>query len=284
MKLPRLCVLVVLSVTPLGLHAMSAAPSIYSGALVEGTSGPVSQFTLNNSTQIPGQTLKAGAYTIRILDHLSDRMVIRVEDRKGKTKATFLALPSSGLGSSGRGPIDLGSGAGAKAAMRGFSFDDGTTAEFVYPKAEAVGLAKANGTKIVAIDPRSEGRPEASKLSSDDLQMVTLWMLSPTTVGPDNTPGIAAERYHAPHPAEAARVKTVDTANQVASSQAHGGEQGGTQASAAEVPARPVRKAKPVMAVLPHTASNLPAVEVTGLLALAGAMLLRSRRRLSERS
>lgn len=74
---------------------------------------------------------------------------------------------------------------GGKAAPKGFVFGDGTVAEFVYSKEEVAPLAKANSTKIVAMNPASEGRVAEPSLSSEDLKMVTPWMLTPTPVGPD---------------------------------------------------------------------------------------------------
>ena len=167
------------------------------------TAGPTATFSVSDKIQVPGKTLHAGAYTIRVVDHLSDRMILRVE-RKGKPDATFLALRKSrAITNSTPGPIRLDGG--SKSAMRGFVFTDGTVAEFVYPKGEAVGLAKANSTTIPAIDPESEGRGKEQNLSNNDLQMVTLWMLSPTLVGPNESkPGITAARVPAAcsaHPA-----------------------------------------------------------------------------------
>ena len=97
-----------------------------------------------------------------------------------------------------------------------------------------------------AIDPASEGRPaELSGLSKDDMEIVSLWLLSATRVGPnDNAPTIKAEKYQ-----------------QVAT-------------------ARPVH---PVINQLPHTASELPLLLLTGLLSLSGAAALWSRRALVRR-
>ena len=68
--------------------------------------------------------------------------------------------------------------------------------EFVYPKAEAVAIAKSNQSKVPAIDPASEGKVADKSLSKDDMEVVTLWLLSSTTVGPnDTTPAIKAEKY-----------------------------------------------------------------------------------------
>ncbi len=255
--LGNLLVVSLLTVLPVAAESMpvSFSPASYvAGELpVDPNAGSSAPFNVPDSIQVPGKTLSAGDYTIRIVDHLSDRMIIRVE-RKGKPQATFLALPKSTLNSTtGQGPIRL-NGA-SKTAMRGFVFPDGTVAEFVYPKAEAVGLAKANSTTIPAVDPASEGRPDTRNLSQDDMQMVTLWMLSPTLVKPgESGPGIAAAKYKEPAPVEVASAQT---------------------------PPAPVRvkpRPKPVMAALPHTAGEMPVVELAGLVSLCAAGWLTRRR------
>ena len=244
----------------------------------------VSSFTVDNQTQVPGKTLKAGEYTIRIVDHLSDRMIVRIE-RNGKQETTFLALPVSGLQRpSQEGPIKLVSGKG-KDALRGFAFPNGTLAEFVYPKEEAVGIAKANNTKIPAVDPASEGLPAGSALSPEDMKMVTLWMLSPVDVGPDgNGKGIAAERYQAPR-----QTATVQAPRPAATApmprQSASGQQlqqvpstrAPQQVASVQTPPHP--RARPIMAALPHTAGSLPLVMLTGLFSLGFATALARRRK-----
>ena len=216
--------------------------------------GSATTFSIQNQTQIPGRTLKPGTYNIRVVDHLSDRLILRV-DGPGSKPTTFIGLPSSGLTKpAGGGPIALNAGASAQSALRGFAFPDGTVTEFVYPKAEAVSLAKANDTTIPAIDPASEGKPDAlASLSHSDMEMVTLWMLSPTPVGPDTPAGIQAARYKAP------------------AEQASNNEP-------APPRSRPAAKARPVVAALPHTASELPLVWLAGLLSLIAAGALTTRR------
>ncbi len=204
------------------------------------TAGPSTSFAVHDSTQIPGGILKVGSYNIRVVDHLKDRMIISV-GHPGEKQTVFLALPKSALSSTpNRGPILLQSGVGSNAALRGFVFPNGLVAEFVYPKAEAVSLAKANGTTIPAIDPASEGMPKDPTLSSADMRMVTLWMLTPTPVGPnDSGPGVSAKRY------EVSSVR---------------------------------RQPRPAMKVLPHTASEFPLMLLLGILSLGGAGVLSWRR------
>ena len=77
--------------------------------------------------------------------------------------------------------------------------------EFVYPKGDAVAIAKSNNAKVPAIDPVSEGRPEELKgLSKTDLELVTLWLLSSTQVGPGDSAaghsgGSAIQKWLRPH-------------------------------------------------------------------------------------
>jgi hypothetical protein len=92
----------------------------------------------------------------------------------------------------------LGQAAGGKHYLRGWYFAGAPSVlEFVYPKSEAVAIAKGNQATVPPIDPASEGRPVSIKgLSKDDLEVVTLWLLSPTKVGPgDTSGGIQAAKY-----------------------------------------------------------------------------------------
>ncbi len=158
---------------------------------------------LDQKTVIPGKTLDAGTYSIRIIDQFSDRFILQVEDEKGATAATFIGLYStdfnSPVGSRNLGPIFWPGAPKGSKAIRAFGFHNGNTLEFAYPKAEAVTLAKLNINSVPAIDPESEGRKPDPKLSPEDRQVVTLWLLKATRVGAkQDTPAIEAKRYTAP--------------------------------------------------------------------------------------
>ena len=106
--------------------------------------------------------------------------------------------------------------------------------EFVYPKDDAVAIAKSNPAKVPAVDPASEGKVSDNTLSQDDMQLLTLWVLSLEQVGPGNAPSIKAARYE--------------------------------MASVSQ---------KPAIKALPHTASWLPWVWLSGICSLIAAMALR---------
>ncbi len=216
--------------------------------LASGSEQPSANFTVSQQTLVPGMTLQPGSYSIKVLDHLQDRYIVRIDDAAGSQHSTFISVQDPKIKSAGKtGAVTWTAGPDGGSALRGFTFGSSTPAlEFVYPKADAVALAKLNDSKVPAIDPASEGRPaEVSGLSKEDMEIVTLWLLSSSTVGPtDTAPTIKAEKMQ-----------------QVASN----------------------KPPKPVIDRLPHTASSLPTTLLAGLLAGSGAFYLRRRRLADQR-
>ncbi len=247
------------------------------------------QFTISDKTRIPGATLKPGSYSIQVVDHLSDRLIVRVEGNGGSTHSTFLGLPNSSLGKPAvPGPITWGNAAQGTSYLRGWYFPNSASAiEFVYPKGEAVAIAKSNQAKVPAIDPASEGKVADRDLSKDDMEVVTLWLLSSTEVGPnDSTPAIKAERYQQvasaqtpePLPARSQRSSAASTSSAPSSSapSSSAGSSDGSQQAVASTP-RTVHR-KPVIAQLPHTASSLPLLFMLAAFLLAAAAGMRAYR------
>ncbi len=243
-------------------------------------------FSISAPTEIPGAVLKPGEYTIQLLDHLADRSIVRLDAVTGPTHVTFLCInAATGLAGTAH-PVEWPQKAQGRHALRGFVFSGGTNVEFVYPKADAVALATANNAGVVAIDPASEGRPELSKLTNSDMQVVNLWMLTPVRVGPEGAAqkGIDARRYQ-PAPSQAAPTQSASlppASHPPAPSQATilPRPQAIARAEAPVRPLAPVRHARPIVNRLPQTASAFPLFWIAGLLSLAGAGLLRFRRSL----
>jgi hypothetical protein len=237
---------------------------------------------LDAKTTIPGHVLGAGTYSIRILDHLKDRYILRVDDGAGRALATFIGLHNPDfdpfVAVHHQGPILWTSAPKGSAAIRGFSFPGGNTLEFVYPKDQAVALAKLNTYSVPAIDPESEGRKPDPKLTPEDREVVTLWMLEATRVGPKNeTPAIAAKRFVAPaEPATTTQVARNEPPEELA--QVRSASQRPTPPVAVvPTPARVSKvKPRPVATSLPQTASDLPLLAALsfGMLVTAGSLRL----------
>ena len=206
-------------------------------------SHPEASFKVSDMTAVPGKTLPPGAYSIHIVDHLKDRYIVRVEG-PANASTLFIGIPNKSLPHSSQGKIVWSTPADGATYLRGWNFPTlPAPLEFAYPKADAVAVAKANNAQVPAIDPESEGMASKASLSKDEMQIITLWLLSPTKVGPGAPAGIQAARYQ-----------------QVASA-AH----------------------KPVVARLPHTASLVPLAWLLGMLSLAGAFSLRMTRLAEKR-
>jgi hypothetical protein len=198
-------------------------------------------FTISNPSHIPGATLTPGSYTIHVVTRLSDRVILKVDSVKGDVHSTFLGIPNRELQKpASTGAVKWGNPADGSQYLKGWYFPGSSSVvEFVYPKAEAVAIASSNPAKVPAVDPASEGKVSDNTLSQDDMQLLTLWLLSLEQVGPSGgvgtaKPSIKAERYM-----------------QVASVQ------------------------KPVIKALPHTASSMPLVWLLGFCSLIAALVLR---------
>jgi hypothetical protein len=249
-----------------------ASAVIHAAPPNNGYVGQSSNFSVDAKTEIPSTTLKPGQYSIRVLDQLSDRMIVRVDSSSSKDYVIFLGVPRSSLSdANSAGPVAWKTAPEGNSALRGFRFSSGSVVEFVYPKTEAIALAKANAIKVVAVDPESEGKPKLKNMSKDDLQVVSLWTLSLTTASPnDKTPAILAQKFQNDDPPAAVVVAKVSPAPSRRETQVAKLEQPSTISSTAASP-----KHSQVLARLPHTASYLPLFWMVGILSLFSGMTIR---------
>jgi hypothetical protein len=240
------------------------------------------KFDSSNSYGVPGVVLPPGSFTINVLDHLSDRYIVQVKDQAGDVLATFLGLPSKAATKPADGKVSWASGPKGVSYLKGWNFRQaGVNLEFVYPKDDAVAIAQANNTAVAAIDPASDGLLAAhpKELSQQDLQIVTLWLLTPTRVGANHTASIGAKKYaqagaemaSAPAPATAPSPAPAPAASASAAPQTPPAN----QVASVETHRRPALRA---MHALPHTASNLGWFYLVGMFALVGAFGLRMTR------
>lgn len=265
------------------LSVFAAIPAIVlSSASLTQAQNASAPLQLSQKTEAPGISLSPGSYTIRIADHLNDRIIVQLQKTGSQSVATLLAYPNPALAGSGSGPVLFGTGLKSKPTLRGYAFSNGPSVEFVYPKGDAVTLAKANGVKVMAVDPASEGRPKLPQLTQSDMNEVTLWMLTPTAVQPGAPAGIQAARYQAPASAGAVS-GTTETA---AAPQSYQNASPSVPAPEApvQVASNPRPHIRPAVKQLPHTASNLPMIALTGLLSLGLAGGLGLKRRLGANS
>ena len=156
---------------------------------------PSANFQVTDASAVPGHPLAPGTYSVEVVDHLSDRYILKVKDANGGNPGLFIGIPNKALPAGSKGEVLWNTPAGGTTYLRGWQFPALPGLEFAYPKNDAVAIAKANGVQVPAIDPESEGMVSNTTLSANEMHIITLWLLTPTRVGPSSPAGIAAVRY-----------------------------------------------------------------------------------------
>ena len=116
--------------------------------------------TFSGPVQIPGATLPAGSYVFKLADIPGNRHVVQVFDRdEKKIFTTMLAVPNQRMEPSDK-PIILFSerASGSPQAVKVWYYPGDTIGnEFVYPKSQALKIAKESHTRVLAMndDPKA---------------------------------------------------------------------------------------------------------------------------------
>lgn len=253
--------------------------------------------TFSGPVQIPGATLPAGTYTFELANPDSTRHVIRVSEKdSGKHVGLFMTIPQDRLDPPNDNLIMFAERpAGSPQAIQAWFYPgDRIGEEFVYPKNQAMAIAKANRVGVLA----TEGGGVAN-LNSDTDRMAALRgasvgrvdetgrMTSDTTTASttaqtgttaQSTTAPMATRQQSgqadPQSTTANRTTTADrarttTAQPTTADRARTNTAVGTTgANAQDTTANRRRQ-------LPRTASNLVALELLSGLAIAGGLTVR---------
>src|SRR5258708_4637983 len=111
--------------------------------------------TFSGPVQIPGATLPAGSYVFKLADIPGNRHVVQVFDKDEKhIYTTMLAIPNERLEASDK-PIVLFSErpSGSPVAVKVWYYPGERIGnEFVYPKAQAMRIAKASRQSVLAMN------------------------------------------------------------------------------------------------------------------------------------
>ena len=238
--------------------------------------------TFSGPVAIPGKTLPAGTYTFKLADSPSDRHVVQVFD-KDQTQifATLLAVPAERAEASGDPVVTFGEmAANAPPAVRYWYYaGEKSGNEFVYPKSEAMAIARASGQPVLAMETdvtdvsQWKGTPErvtanAEPQSSTTASTTSTTASSTTAAQPASTP--TAE------PAQPTPTKTSAQPTPTPTTEP-------TSQPTAQPTTTPDRTAgtsgRSEPSELPKTAGELPTVGLIALVAFAGALALRVTRK-----
>ncbi len=231
--------------------------------------------TFSGPVQIPGATLPAGTYTFEIADPDTARHVIRVSEKdSGKHIGLFMTIPNDRRDPPSDNLVMFSERpAGSPQAIQVWFYPgDRIGEEFVYPKNQAMAIAKANHNKVLATETASNANDteenrmaamkgasvgrvdESGNMAKDDRKAET------TTAS-----GSGAATTTAPKSASTtARATTAPKSSNTPDNQGVG-TSGSTRRRS-----------------LPRTGSNLVAMELLSMLSLAGAFAIRRVRRTVE--
>lgn len=110
--------------------------------------------TFSGPVEIPGQILPAGTYVFKLANSNSNRHIVQVFNKnENHLFGTFLAIPNYRQHPSEKTIIRFEErAAGSPQAVKAWFYPGRTYGhEFVYPKAEAVALAKANDAPVPSV-------------------------------------------------------------------------------------------------------------------------------------
>jgi len=226
------------------------------GALAVASAGPASAqpvdqrtyFTFSGPFELPGgKTLPAGKYTFRVMDSPSNRHIVQVMSQDGRQMhATLLAIPAQRQDPPSEPEIRfMEAPANTPPAIRTWWYPGRTIGhEFIYPKSQAKRLAARQTEPVLTV--------AGNEQSTDDMKKADLERVSASGDETAVTADAAARDTAPPPAAERAPEPRATT----------------TTADAR----RDTRTA------LPGTASAMPLIGLTGVLALALVGALRLRR------
>ena len=230
-------------------------------------------FTFSAPVEIPGKTLPAGTYLFRLVDSPSNRHVVQVFDKDEKTiYATVLAIPAQRLQPADDPEVRFMEVAASQpAAIRTWWFPGRTIGhEFIYPKEQALRLARGASTTVLTVATDST---VTETMREAELNRVTAaGELSASTTTTTEVSGTAFPGRTTAETEVAVTTQSTPT----------------TVPQSTTVTNRPVDTTAPAMSTesvtttrttLPRTATFLPLVGLFGLGSLAGAAALRLRRK-----
>jgi thiol:disulfide interchange protein len=217
--------------------------------------------TFSGPVQLPGATLPAGSYVFKLADLNGNRHVVQVFDKdEQKIFATLMAIPNERLEPADE-PLILFSerAAGSPQAVKVWFYPGERIGnEFVYPKSQAVAIAKANKTSVLAVaDNTSSNAYKTAEVGRFDDRGV--WQ-------PEGEKAVATT---APPATTAPKATTSDSTMAKSTASGSTASQSNTAGTSGK---RSSRKS------LPRTASTLPLMALLSALALAGGLALRRAR------
>ncbi len=170
------------------------------------------EFTFNQPVELPGVTLPPGTYMFRFVDATTGRKVMQVQakDASSKTYGMFMTISAQRPRPSDDAELRfLETPAGQPAAVKTWWYPGNTIGrEFIYPKSQAVRLAKATNSTVLTT--------QEANVSNDRMKTADLAYVSPSGQETEltdeqlveaaaNTPPVGATTQRSPASAQSTR-------------------------------------------------------------------------------
>lgn len=200
--------------------------------------------TFSGPVEIPGQVLSAGTYWFKLLGSETDRNIVQIfNQRQNHVYATLLCIPDFRLKPTGKTVITFEERASdAPPAIKAWFYPgDEYGQDFVYPKARAQELARAENTPVPSMPENMAATTKTAPKSSSETGVASMKKSEVQAEQPSGE-AVVVERVFTPPPQLSAK-----------------------NTAPAEQPA----------ASLPKTGSSMPEVGLAGSILLAAGMLLR---------
>ena len=268
--------------------------------------------TFSAPVSLPGVTLPAGSYMFKLADSQVNRNIVQVFTKdRSKILATILAIPAERNEPADETVITFAeSPANSAPAIRYWYYPgDKRGQEFAYPKKQATEIANAAHTSVLSIDTEdnsAEGmtkgkmsRVEPGAQASQSTAEATQPSTAAQGAQPSTSPSTMSQSSTSPTTSPSAESQTATSTQPQSSTQAPATEQPSATPSAQAAPAPSTTPSTSMPSAtpssthgavgtsgstsgrssLPKTASTIPLIGFTGLLALASAFGVRALRR-----
>ena len=245
--------------------AAAAAVMLASATPANAQGGPLdsrTEFTFNQPVELPGVTLPPGTYIFRFVDATTGRMVMQVQakDSSNKNYGLFMTISAQRPKPSDDAELRfLETPAGQPAAVKTWWYPGRTIGrEFIYPKSQALRLAKATNEPVLTT--------HVENVTNEQMKTTELAYVTPSGQETELTDDQLVEA--------AANTEPVGTAGVSSSA---GNNAGGNMARAQTAGQAPAQEGTMARTSLPRTSTMLPAVGLLGLLSLLGGAAIRFR-------
>ena len=203
-------------------------------------------FTFNGPVEIPGQVLPAGTYVFKLADSNADRNIVEVLNKnESHTYGFFLAIPDYRMKPADKPIITFEErAAGAPQAVRAWIYPgENYGHDFVYPRAKARELAKANNQAVPSMPDELAANTTKPTKNMNEPQVMAVKKAPLKAQKPNQEEAEVAEVFTAPPAPQAAA---------------------------------PQNEANRAATTLPKTASLFPLIGLVGLLSLGTGLWLRA--------